>query len=152
MLDLIGYWLVYGILVIGLLAVPLYFLTDIIDLLIKDLTKGDVDKYVRRNYKIPFMKRLGFKFDSGGGFNIGCLRSFLIFLSCVISTVILCWVCLVAFLSKGIYPYEVFHYITSFMLPCAWIIYTVGGYFIVRKSLQNLYQLIKKVNKLVDKD
>lgn len=66
MLDIINYWLVYGVLVIGLLAFPLYWLSDLVDFVIKDLTNGDFKNVTRNKYKIPLMEKLGFTYTDAG--------------------------------------------------------------------------------------
>lgn len=153
MFDIINYWLIYGILTIAILALPLYWFTELVDLIIKDISKGDFEDIIRDKYKIPFMEKLGFEFCeyTGNMENSHSNNVLLTILSGVLSVSGI-FAFIIGFLVERLPPYQVLHNITEAIIPFSqWILIPVG-YLVVRGLLRKGYTFIKRVNALSEKE
>ena len=148
-IDMIVFGVLYVTLTVLTLAPIIYWLVDLVDIVIKDITNGDKPNYLRIKYLAPFMQKCGFALedyhlvDCQGSF----FKALLIAVSCtlcLVGGVVL----LIIYLQEGIPPYVALTIAVTKITPyCTWLIIPTG-YFVIRGLLQKGYTLIKKVNSL----
>jgi hypothetical protein len=157
MIDMVVYTVLYATIVMLILSPIMFWLVDLVDIIIKDITSGDKVNYLRDNGRGPFMKKLGFTFDDchlskgeyilcGEVLRVDDIFIVLSLIFCGLGSIILT----VLYFEKGIPPYQALSTLVGNVTPYSTWIILPAGYLMLRGILKKIYTLIKKVNSLPD--
>ncbi len=59
MLDMISFWIVYGVLMIAWFSFPLYWSFNLVDKWLENITDGDMKNYLQDKVRNPFLNKFG---------------------------------------------------------------------------------------------
>ena len=151
MIDMIVFSVLYITLTVLILAPVMCWMTDLVDIIIKDITNGDKDKYLRRNYLAPLLQKCGLVLEDYylRDCQDSSFKALLVALSYTLSLIGGVTMLLVYF-DQGTSPYVSLTIAVTKVTPyCTWVLIPTG-YFVIRGLLQKVYTSIKKVNSLTE--
>lgn len=146
--DMIVFGMLYTTLTVLILAPIMYLSITLLDIAIKDLTKGDFSNVLHTKFRQPIMEKFGFHFDGVDVQGSLCQASqvAISLVACVVFGII----ATLEYFVHGYLPYELLVSVVTEMTPyCTWL-FIPTGYFVIRGLLQKTYTLIKKVNSLTE--
>lgn len=144
--DMIVFGMLYITLTVLILAPITYLAITLLDIAIKDLTKGDFSNVLHTKFRQPVMEQFGFHFD-GVDVQGSLCQAFQVAIS-LVACVVFGIIATIEYFVHGYLPYELLVSVVTAMTPyCGWTLLPIG-YLLLRSVLQKTYTLIKKVNSL----
>jgi len=59
MLDMISFWIIYGVLMVAWFSYPLYWSFNLVDKWLENITDGDMKNYLQDKIRNPFLNKFG---------------------------------------------------------------------------------------------